>query len=605
MPRPTLRAIQFSQTSSKEYVELFMLADRNILYFAKLPLGSCQIDALQGDKMLNHLKEAAAVRQLDLPSLAIKGALAAMVTAGSLLVLADSSDHQLSVYEQTSNGTYMLTDMVTTPLLQGTGISRCDVSADGTYIVVLTNECTLGLLAIPSLVLAGIWWECVEDFVLCESNGDGAVCFISEDRDQQRCVILASLPRLEVVYSCPISTSVMLWWTSFRGLHLCFDEAEGNLQLKQLIQALPEDRLASLLAQHKFEEALSFAAKFNLDCQDVQFIAQLVLTSTYPTAATCNTLLQFAVDRSQAGLEFLHMSMVEMMKHHLQLGQLRQAGVLWTRHRIPPPPLFLANGFHYITFKLSLTKLLALWMSGPATPLFVAEVESGIKHLQDTPKTFDTSVCPLARLLHLKDTVEDLCLLHGDLQCPVSLSIYEKSTREQILFSLLDGIMSAELVPTSIQTLVIPYARKHSIPVDHTLLQYLKIFLPQTPQNLSDSPWEAKAVVIIQSIGQLEFRVMGCVELLRFIRPPWSQLVEDLVQQCLKIVHPSTQSLREQYKLLQLNKKLLDYEIHDFNFGDICKGEKYIRRILSRSGTPKALEDALMVGYVHGNVTCF
>lgn len=35
-------------------------------------------------------------------------------------------------------------------------------------------------------------------------------------------------------------------------------------------------------------------------------------------------------------------------------------------------------------------------------------------------------MCPLARLLHLKDTVEDLCLLHGDLQCPVSLSIYEK-----------------------------------------------------------------------------------------------------------------------------------------------------------------------------------
>ena len=35
----------------------------------------------------------------------------------------------------------------------------------------------------------------------------------------------------------------------------------------------------------------------------------------------------------------------------------------------------------------------------------------------------------------------------------------------------------------------------------------------------------------------------------------------------------STQSLREQFKLLQLNKKLLDYEIHDFNFGDICKGE--------------------------------
>ena len=87
----------------------------------------------------------------------------------------------------------------------------------------------------------------------------------------------------------------------------------------------------------------------------------------------------------------------------------------------------------------------------------------------------------------------------------------------------------------------------------------------------------------------------------------------------------SVQSLREQYRLLQLNKKLLDYDIHDFNFGDICKGEvsaqmaaptallnvcvcacvcvfvcvcvqKYIRRILSYGGSPTALEDALMVG---------
>ena len=32
--------------------------------------------------------------------------------------------------------------------------------------------------------------------------------------------------------------------------------------------------------------------------------------------------------------EFLHMSMIEVVKHHLQLGQLIQAGVVWTRHRV-------------------------------------------------------------------------------------------------------------------------------------------------------------------------------------------------------------------------------------------------------------------------------
>ena len=57
--------------------------------------------ALHGDELLSHLKEASLVRRLDLPSLAIKGALASMVVLGSLLVIAVSRlcvPLQLGVY---------------------------------------------------------------------------------------------------------------------------------------------------------------------------------------------------------------------------------------------------------------------------------------------------------------------------------------------------------------------------------------------------------------------------------------------------------------------------------------------------------------------------
>ena len=40
-----------------------------------------------------------------------------------------------------------------------------------------------------------------------------------------------------------------------------------RLQVKHLIQALPENRLATLLAQEKFLEAELLAKKFNLDAE--------------------------------------------------------------------------------------------------------------------------------------------------------------------------------------------------------------------------------------------------------------------------------------------------------------------------------------------------
>lgn len=42
-------------------------------------------------------------------------------------------------------------------------------------------------------------------------------------------------------------------------------EEKSSIVVKQLVLALPENRLATLLSQHKFEEAEEFARKFALD----------------------------------------------------------------------------------------------------------------------------------------------------------------------------------------------------------------------------------------------------------------------------------------------------------------------------------------------------
>lgn len=66
--------------------------------------------------------------------------------------------------------------------------------------------------------------------------------------------------------------------------------------------------------------------------------------------------------------------------------------------------------------------------------------------------------------------------------------------------------------------------------------------------------------------------VKGCVELLKHVQTPWSESVEELVQECLNVEHPVVAMLEKQYALLKLKKLLQGYGIRGFNFSDTSKG---------------------------------
>ena len=61
--------------------------------------------------------------------------------------------------------------------------------------------------------------------------------------------------------------------------------------------------------------------------------------------------------------------------------------------------------------------------------------------------------------------------------------------------------------------------------------------------------------------------------MLKHVSTPWSESVEELVQECLKVDHSSAVAMLEkQYSLLKLKKLLHGYGIRDFNFTDTSKG---------------------------------
>ena len=60
--------------------------------------------------------------------------------------------------------------------------------------------------------------------------------------------------------------------------------------------------------------------------------------------------------------------------------------------------------------------------------------------------------------------------------------------------------------------------------------------------------------------------------MLKHVHTPWSESMEELVQQCLKVDHPVVSMLEKQYSLLKLKKLLHGYGIRDFNFSDTSQG---------------------------------
>ncbi|CAI8050069.1 Kinetochore-associated protein 1 [Geodia barretti] len=135
------------------------------------------------------------------------------------------------------------------------------------------------------------------------------------------------------------------------------------------------------------------------------------------------------------------------------------------------------------------------------------------------------------------------------------------------------------------------------------LADYLKLFLARAPAqspDFSGSPWEAKAVAVVEGVASSELRVSCCLRLLHCASSPWSSAVACLVQSCLPLTASCAQQLQSLYNLLQVQEILQEkYGIADFNFSDRTTGDVYIRHILVQQKSD-ALADALWVATKYG-----
>ncbi|KAG9328289.1 hypothetical protein JZ751_015373 [Albula glossodonta] len=79
---------------------------------------------------------------------------------------------------------------------------------------------------------------------------------------------------------------------------------------------------------------------------------------------------------------------------------------------------------------------------------------------------------------------------------------------------------------------------------------------------------------------------------------PWSEVVEDLVQQHLEKEHPKQKLLRESYRLMEIKKLLRGYGIRTFNLANNYQIMTLLRYMLKQE-VPSSLEDALKLAQAY------
>ncbi|CAD5114300.1 DgyrCDS3442 [Dimorphilus gyrociliatus] len=343
--------------------------------------------------------------------------------------------------------------------------------------------------------------------------------------------------------------------------------------------------------------------------------------------------------------------------------KLKKAYIIWNRHEREINESMPENGVSaLLAFIPSKTKIseLSSWLSNHFIPFVIRSRPESIEHvakfiyekacelesnetqgwpnnaidacnilLELLPKLANSysaasnslSLCYSAhfhdeKLEDVQDSVVKLKLLWSKLtkvkdlrekyQCNFSLSQYRQETKESIVFKMLDDIQAIELIPTCIFKRLRTYTQEHSLKLDKVLMQYIEYISNREGYSMhigiSDTPWEAKCIAIINCIDTIEYKIKAVMGLVHSAAVPWSAEMACLVHSSLRLDHPEIEELRKECELAELKVVLHKYNIHQLpKCIEISQMKLWIKKII-HSDQGSALSDALKLVKCYGIV---
>eukprot|EP00064_Thunnus_orientalis_P013396 superscaffoldBa00002172_g13435 len=517
------------------------------------------------------------------------------------------------------------------------GVKKMVVVENLLYI--LDTEDVLSLWDLHFLVMIHCWPDlAIHDFELTTECGSASmvaqdkgsmkmITLMKQDNSQFKSLQIRCLPSMTVCYSLDVSSVS------------CLVRTKINMDTIYLVEGICEnpERLSRLLHKHMFEEAEKFAITFELDLElvykvklefvleqlasasvggygqnvlselveeakinlmkitDGQYVVEYCLKAPWPTFETAEKMLNHAATRysslqiqealarlatfcSLHGLEnFNGIAWIEFLNStdnlgeiltHLREGDLKGAQLLWLRYEGQ-----IALEFDESRFEAVLSAIPEDLPSQELCPWFRTVFVPFVRRVLPTGQKI------LARWLE---------------QRARNLELTEKGSVRSVAFFMLDKVPAPELIAATVESSILPYAEEHEIPFDELLLQYIKDLLERCSSQTTTlfTEWEAKAVAVLGCMTDTDLMVDAVLEIMQKAVVPWTNEVENLVQQYLEMDGPKQELIKESYRLMEIRKLLRGYGIRNFNLSNSTQILTLIRYILKQD-LPMSLEDSL------------
>lgn len=203
----------------------------------------------------------------------------------------------------------------------------------------------------------------------------------------------------------------------------------------------------------------------------------------------------------------------------------------------------------------------------------------------------------------LGETLQHIEYLAGNHHFKISLHLFADETPSTIAMSMLDRVSSPDLLREEIDNHVKKYLHFCDSHVDPVLRDYVAELAEsiQTPQSTE----EARALVVLDAIDDVEIRADAALVLLRSLLPPYSQDLKRFARKgAMSWDTKRREEIEEHFRLMEIQDMLMAYGIKQFNIADSRNASRLLGHILAQISRPSALEDAMRLVDAYSHLRC-
>ena len=206
----------------------------------------------------------------------------------------------------------------------------------------------------------------------------------------------------------------------------------------------------------------------------------------------------------------------------------------------------------------------------------------------------DSEPNPISSLALLVEHLIELKKLHINYHAKLPLADFRMKTPTEIVFKMLDCVLTVTLIPTVIKNQITIYCAQHGFHIDDVILSYITQKTKQVHSSTSlNALYDERYVEITRCIKARAKRLEAILKIMSWASVPWSSTIEKMVSEAMHD-DPSNPGLKFNYRLMEMKKIVRQYGIRDVQFSCNLHLKNVVKYMLSTSHKT-ALEDAFRI----------